>query len=215
MTVRGGYQITYSDTRNRNTSTLPGGTQSAIGNNPNTTQSVSAVSQPLSSRFPNQYLDLNSIATIVPDSLSARRPSVRFPFIHAPALRPMAGRRITRPHTVQNFNLSVTTNVRKNMSVDLRYIGTQGRKIMGDIDINTNGVYFNPELLDALNVTRTGGDAPLLTQMLAGLNIGNGVIGQAVTGSQALRTNTVLNQNLINGNFIALTNSLISGTGLT
>jgi hypothetical protein len=54
-TVRGGYQISYSDTRNRNTSTLPGGTQSAIGNNPNTTQSVSATSQPFSSRFPNQY----------------------------------------------------------------------------------------------------------------------------------------------------------------
>jgi hypothetical protein len=36
MTVRGGYQITYSDTRNRNTSTLP---RNSIGhwNNPNTT----------------------------------------------------------------------------------------------------------------------------------------------------------------------------------
>jgi hypothetical protein len=35
------------------------------------------------------------------------------------------------------------------MSVDLRYIGTQGRKLMGDIDINTNNIYFNQELLDA------------------------------------------------------------------
>jgi len=215
MTVRGGYQITYSDTRNRNTSTLPGGTQSAIGNNPNTTQSVSAVSQPLSSRFPNQYLDLNSIATIVP-GLAVGTPALgALPLYTRASTATYGWAPDYQTPYVQNFNLSVTTNVRKNMSVDLRYIGTQGRKVMGDIDINTNGVYFNPELLDALNVTRTGGDAPLLTQMLAGLNIGNGVIGQAVTGSQALRTNTVLNQNLINGNFIAVTNSLISGTGLT
>jgi hypothetical protein len=33
--------------------------------------------------------------------------------------------------------------------------------------------------------------------------------------AQALRTSTVFNQNLINGNFIAAANSLISGAGLT
>jgi len=47
------------------------------------------------------------------------------------------------------------------------------------------------------------------------LNFGNGVIGQAVSGSQALRTNTVFNQNLINGNFIAVANSLLTGTSTT
>ena len=214
-TIRGGYQITYSDTRNRNTSTLPGGTQSAIGNNPNTTQSVSATSQPLSSRFPNQYLDLNAIATIVP-GLAVGTPALGALPLYTRASTATYGWApdYSTPY-VQNFNLSITTNLRKNMSVDVRYIGTQGRKVMGDIDINTNDIYFNPELLDALNVTRSGGDAPLLTQMLAGLNIGNGVIGQAVSGSQALRTNTVFNQNLINGNFIAVANSLISGAGLT
>ena len=29
---------------------------------------------------------------------------------------------------VQNFNLSLTTNIRPNMTVDLRYVGTQSKK---------------------------------------------------------------------------------------
>jgi hypothetical protein len=100
------------------------------------------------------------------------------------------------------------------MTLDVRYIGTQARKLLGDININSNNIYYNKELLDALNVTRAGGDSPLLTQMFAGLNFGSGVIGQATTGSAALRNSTVFNQNLINGNFIAVANSLISGTAV-
>jgi hypothetical protein len=115
---------------------------------------------------------------------------------------------------VQNFNLSVTTNVQRNMTLDVRYIGTKAEETLGDINVNTNNVYYNKELLDALNVARNGGDSPLLTQMFAGLNFGNGVIGQATTGAAALRNSTVFNQNLINGNFIAVANSLISGTGV-
>src|SRR5262249_36635932 len=82
-------------------------------------------------------------------------------------------------------------------------------------DINTNNIYYNKELLDALNVARSGGDSPLLTQMFAGLNFGSGVIGQTTTGAAALRNSTVFNQNLINGNFLAVANSLISGTSAT
>jgi hypothetical protein len=83
------------------------------------------------------------------------------------------------------------------MTIDVRYIGTQARKLLGDININTNNIYYNQELLDALTVTRNGGESALLTQMLAGLNLGNGVIGQATTGSQALRASTTFNQNHI------------------
>jgi hypothetical protein len=214
-TIRGGYQISYSDTRNRNTSTLPGGTQSAVGNNPNTIQSVSGTSQPFSSRFPSQYLDLNNVATVTP-GLAVGTPALgALPLYTRASTTTYGWAPDFRTPYVQNFNLSVTTNVRRNMTVDLRYIGTQGRKFQGDIDINTSNIYHNKELLDALNVTRGGGDAPLLTQMLAGLNIGSGVIGQTVSGSQALRTSTTFNQNLINGNFIAVANSLLSGSGLT
>src|SRR6185295_11348921 len=64
-TIRGGYQISYTDSRARSTSTLPGGTQAAIGNNPGSAYTVTGATQ-LTNRFPNTYLDLKSISTIVP-----------------------------------------------------------------------------------------------------------------------------------------------------
>ena len=75
------------------------------------------------------------------------------------------------------------------------------------------GVMMTPALV--VDVARSGGDSPLLTQMLAGLNLGNGTIGQATTGAAALRNSTVFNQNLINGNLLAVANSLLSGTSTT
>src|SRR5262249_12372380 len=64
-TVRGGYQISYTDARARSTSTLPGGTQAAIGNSPGSTYNVTGVTA-ITNRFPNTYVDLNSIGTVVP-----------------------------------------------------------------------------------------------------------------------------------------------------
>ncbi len=212
-TIRGGYQISYTDSRSRSTSTLPGGTQAAIGNNPGSAFNVTGATQ-LTNRFPNQYLDLNSVASMVP-GLPIGTPGIGALPLYARASTTTYGWSpgYVTPY-VQNFNLSVTTNVRRNATVDVRYIGTQARKLLGDIDINTNDIYYNKELFDALTVARSGGDSPLLTQMFAGLNFGNGVIGQAVSGASALRNSTVFNQNLINGNFIAVANSLISGTGV-
>ena len=50
------------------------------------------------------------------------------------------------PYT-QNFNLSATTNVGRNMTVDIRYVGTQSKKLLSDIDINTDNVFYNQELI--------------------------------------------------------------------
>src|SRR5262249_54260180 len=119
---------------------------------------------------------------------------------------------------VENFNLAITTNLRRNISLDVRYVGTQGKKQQGDININAASIYYNRELYDALDQARKGGDPLLLTQMLAGLTLntgtptGSGVIGQATTGAAALRTSTIFNQNLINGNYLGVANSLLTGT---
>ena len=213
-TVRGGYQISYTDSRARSTSTLPGGTQAAIGNNPGSAYNVAGATQ-LTNRFPNTYLDLNSIATVVPGQPIGAPGTGTLPLYTRASTTTYGWSPDYRTPYIQNFNLSVTTNVGRNMTFDVRYIGTQGRKLLGDININTNNVYYNTELLEALTVARSGGDSPLLTQMLAGLNLGNGIIGQATTGSQALRSSTVFNQNLINGNFLAVANSLLTGTSTT
>lgn len=144
--------------------------------------------------------------------------------------------RFAEPYT-QNLNLSVTRLITRNISVDIRYVGTLARKQLGTVDLNTVNVYHNPELMDALTVTRAGGNSPLLDQMLAGLNVsgqttgGYGVIGTCVTGAPAgtpglgqegcagnavmnhgsahLRRSATFAQNLANGNFVAVVNSLI------
>jgi hypothetical protein len=211
-TIRGGYQINYTDTRSRSTSTLPNGTQAAIGNNPGSAFNVTGATQ-LTNRFPNTYLDLNSVAAVVP-GVPVGVPGVgALPLYTRASTTTYGWDPYYETPYAQNFNFSVTTEVARNMTVDFRYIGTQGRKLGGNININSNNVYYNQEMLDALTVTRNGGDSPVLTQMLAGLNLGSGVIGQTTTGSAALRANTSVNQNLINGNFLAVANSLL-GTPL-
>jgi hypothetical protein len=213
-TIRGGYQISYTDSRARSTSTLPGGTQSAIGNNPGSAFNVTGATQ-LTTRFPNTYLDLNSLPLVVPGQPIGSPSSGTLPLYSRASTTTYGWSPSYVTPYIQNFNLSVTTNVRRNMTVDVRYIGTQGRKLLGDININTNNIYYNQELFDALTVARYGGESPLLTQMLAGLNLGTGVVGQTTTGAAALRRSTVFNQNLANGNFIAVANSLLTGTSTT
>jgi len=139
------------------------------------------------------------------------------------------------PYT-QNITLSVTRSVRRNMSVDVRYVGTFGRKLQGTVNVNNASVFDNPELLDALNVTRAGGNSPLFDQMFAGLNIssvttGYGAVGTCVVqaagstapglgkegcaanavmqhGSAQLRRNAAYAASLANGNYVALINAI-------
>ena len=95
------------------------------------------------------------------------------------------------PYT-QNWNLEVQREIVQNTTVEIRYIGTKGTKLWGGIPLNNVEIFTNG-ILDAFNVTRAGGDAPLFTQMLTGINIGGGagiVNGTTVTGSQALRVRT-------------------------
>jgi hypothetical protein len=91
-----------------------------------------------------------------------------------------------------------------------------------DINLNQANVYNNKELYDALAAARMGDDSGanglLLTEMLAGLNFnagvtGYGTIGSVVngvyqTGGMHLRRNATFNTNLVNGNFLAIANSL-------
>jgi hypothetical protein len=132
---------------------------------------------------------------------------------------------------VQNFTLSVTRQVSRLVTVDVRYIGTRGMKLYSDLfDLNTANVYYNPVLLDALNRTRAGEDVELFDQMFLGLNLNPGVAGcnpaaptatcapvngTTQRGSQHLRLNTTFRTNLANGDFEAVSNSLniYNGTG--
>jgi hypothetical protein len=215
-TVRGGYQITYGTTTRDGVAvdTLLGSAPNSVLT-PTTVTSDADVAAILATRALN-LTDIPALTPVRPTSAPGRVIPVyarSLGFVqYAPDFE--------EPY-VQNLNLSVTRLVTRNISVDVRYVGTLSRKQLGTVDLNTVNVYHNPELMEALTVTRAGQDHPLFDQMLAGLNIsgavaseGYGVVGTTVSGrlqrgSAHLRRSSTFSQNLANGNFVAVVNSLI------
>jgi hypothetical protein len=101
---------------------------------------------------------------------------------------------------IQNWNLELQRELARNLTLEARYIGSKGTKLWGRINLNTVNIFENG-ILNAFNITRTGGDAVLFDNMLRGLNLGSGVInGTTVTGSASLRTNTQTRGFIANGN---------------
>ena len=221
-TVRGGYSITYSPTRNL--STVQGGAQDMFGSAPGATSAL-ATAADLTAQVPG-YLNLSDISRIVPmRPVSPGVPGGTLPIYATPQTRVYGFAPDYATPYVQNFNLSVTTNLRRNMTMELRYVGTQSKKQTGDINLNVNNVYYNTEFNDALAQAREGGNPALLDQMLAGLTLGNGASvpvgnrnssGVVVTGAAALRASTAYNSDLRDGNFLAIAGALqspVSPTG--
>ncbi len=83
----------------------------------------------------------------------------------------------------QNLTLSVTRSVGSKVSVDLRYIGTLGRKQRSAAN-NINVPNFRSNgLKEAFDAVRSGDESPLLDQIFNGINIagaGFGPVGTAV-----------------------------------
>jgi len=226
-TVRGGYSMTYGGS-GRNNSSINGGTQQVLGSALGATSSLTNAAQ-LSAQFPGEVLKLSDIARIVPlRPVSPVLPGGTLPIYSRAGTLFGYDPNFETPYT-QNFNLSVTSSVSRNVTVDLRYIGTQSKKQESDINLNLNNVYFNRELMDALDAARRGDDPSLLTQMMAGLNLSGAPAGEGYaavgtvngsgvyqTGAAHLRRNPTYRTNLLNGNYLGLVNSLLTdpaGTG--
>jgi len=75
-----------------------------------------------------------------------------------PAVQPLQPIPLTKPNQaisafdynfttpyIQNLTLSLTRDLTRNVSLDLRYIGTRGLKLDGNWDLNTANVYYNPD----------------------------------------------------------------------
>jgi hypothetical protein len=184
-TVRGGYQITYSTGSPNPGQGRFSSYSQALSGAPGRTLLVNANSQS------GAYLDLSAA------SLNANLP--------VPAtVAPLQPQLTTGPRNqalsvfdpnyenpyVQNLTLSVTRSVNKNLTVDLRYIGTLARKSYATQNLNINNFMSNG-LLQALDAVRRGDDANtgLLDQIFAGINLcstaGNLTAGTCLTPAQA------------------------------
>src|SRR5262249_28977112 len=89
------------------------------------------------------------------------------------------------PYT-QNWNFEIQRELARNTTVEVRYIGTKGTKLWGQINLNSiDAVAHNRALFDALVVARNGGESPLLDTLLMGTTFGGGtavVNGTTLTG---------------------------------
>ncbi len=207
-TIRGGYQIQY----------LGGGGFSGIEDR---------LGNPPGSIFQGTFTGDSSTPFL--DMTSLTRGRVPLPI--APPVLPVQPIPITNRATgiqaydpnfvspyIQNLTLSVTRNLRSNLTFDARYIGTLTRKNFNSININEPNFLTNG-LFEAFEAARSGGESALLNQMFNGINIagagfgpvnGPPVNGVAQTGALHLRSALASNLrgNLAVGNYSALATSL-------
>jgi Carboxypeptidase regulatory-like domain len=203
-TIRGGYQQTFG-AGSVNRGALFGGTEASLANAPGvvTTGTVSATDPSIANILATRALTLSDVATIVPTRPQIPRPGGAVP-IYGPGVAAVVfDPNIYTPYT-QNVNFSVTRQVQKNVTLDLRYVGTFARKQSGGLNLNTPNVYHNPELFQALTDARAGtctpgayptyttqginpcdvnNDPVLLDQLLAGLNLNPNISGTGTAGA--------------------------------
>jgi hypothetical protein len=206
--IRGGYQQTFGAAGTNRTAGI-GGVEGIIANAPGATTTGTLVNNINSSTYQGilatraiGLADIQSLVPMQPNQITPGSPVQVYGRSFAPQVYDP---HLQTPYT-QNITLSVTRLINSKFTVDVRYTGTLGRKQLGNIDINQNNVYTNPELFQALTDARsatctanapgykaytdaginpcdTNGDPVLLDQMLAGLNINNTVTGFGPVGT--------------------------------
>jgi hypothetical protein len=220
-TIRGGYQMTFGGAGRGGS-----GAESFLGGAPgaisNATIDFGALGNP--------YLNLTNLATIVP--LTPRAPALPGGTLGAPYSRNLTYTAFDPNYTtpyVQNFTLSLTHQLRRNLTLDVRYAGTQAKKQINlgffgqnTINLNTPNVFHNEELFNALETVRRGGEAPLFDQMFAGMNLNSTTTGYTAigttnnagvvqTGSLHLRRRFATQ--LAQGDYVNIANFINSNTG--
>jgi len=204
--LRGGYGINYTGAPTfLQYSTI-------IGGAPGSSLSISQAPGVLT---PSQYLDIGSALTSFPLPTGGIRPLEPVPVTNrVTGLQGFADDRVV-PY-VQNWNLSVQQELIKNLTLEVRYVGSKGTKLRSAKELNTINIFENG-ILDAFNITRAGGNAALFDAMLKGIRIGTITVGQNGSGSEALRQFATTNQWIANGEAASLANFLNSsstGTGV-
>jgi hypothetical protein len=214
-TIRGGYSITYGGP-SANGIAL----DAILGGAPGATATAS-----LDLNQFTGYLDLTDVPQLVPFAPTTV-PGGTFSIYGKTGTFTAYNPDWETPYS-QNFNLALTTNLTRRLTLDVRYVGTKGNKLSGNLNLNEVNVFNNKELFDALEIVRAGGEAPLFDQMFAGLNLNNNVSGTTGTGtfaavgtlnSASIRQTGSMHlrrwqrANLANGNYEAVASAL-NGNG--
>jgi len=70
---------------------------------------------------------------------------------------------------IQNFTLAVTRSIRRNMTLDVRYVGTIARKLFSEQPVNSPNFLTNG-LKEAFDLARAGLESPLLDALTSSVN---------------------------------------------
>jgi hypothetical protein len=162
-----------------------------------------------------QYLDIAGVGpSLVPLSTSGARPNDPIPLSNrTTTLSGFTDNRVIQYS--QNMNFSIQRELAKDLTLEVSYVGNKGTKLWNPIELNETNIFENG-ILEAFNITRAGGNAPLFDRIFNGLNVGGGVVnGTTRTGSQALRQFTTTNQWIANGDVANFANWLNSTSALT
>jgi hypothetical protein len=206
-TVRGGYQMTFQQGQVPNALTqennVPGST-----NNARYTGDSSA----------NAYLDLTKLPSIVPVP-NIIKPMQPVPLTDRTQQIFVPENGVRNPYA-ENITMSVTRSIHKNLSLDVRYIGTLGRKQWNAFFNINQPNFLTNGLKEAFDAARAGDDSnpalQVLEQMFKGINIagaGFGPVGSTLgttlqTAGMHLRASSSFQTNLANGNYQALAATL-------
>lgn len=212
--VRGGYGISYQGAASYNAAL-----NLFVGNNPGLSYAQNFNTLGIG----NQFFNFSSPNLPVPvPSPTGVKPLAQEPFdVRTNALLGFDDHRVN-PY-VQNYNLEIQRELANNLTFEARYIGSKGTHLYGGISINDVNIYENG-ILNAFNTTRAGGDAQLFNDILNGITLnpgtnaglGQGVVdGRTLTGSAALRANTIFKTFLANGNVGQFASALNTSTTVT
>jgi hypothetical protein len=207
-TIRGGYQMTFQQ-----------------GQVPNAlTQETNVPGSSYNARYTgdssaNAYLDLTKAQSLVPVP-NIIRPMQPVPLTDRTnqVFFPEDG--VRNPYA-QNITLSVARSISSNVTVELRYIGTLGRKQWNAFfNINQPNFLYNG-LKEAFDAARAGDDnnpaLQVLENMFNGINIvgttafgpvGTPLNGVMQTAGMHLRASPSFQTNLANGNYAGLAATL-------
>jgi hypothetical protein len=113
---------------------------------------------------------------------------------------------------IQNFTLAITRNIARNMTIDIRYVGTTARKLFSEQPVNSPNFLTNG-LKEAFDSARAGGESALLNDLTTSVNGAFGGSGATWLRSQTAVacpgfTNVILADSLARGDYAAVADCL-------
>jgi Carboxypeptidase regulatory-like domain/TonB dependent receptor len=116
---------------------------------------------------------------------------------------------------VQNWNVTLQRELFKNFTLDFRYVGNKGTKLIRGTNINEVNI-FETGILEAYKAVQAGGESALLDRIFNGLDMGSGIInGTTVRAGASLRSNPNTRAFFANNNVGGFANYLNTTSNFT